>query len=216
MTETTGEKSAAHPINEGLSAAGLPQLDPAQSAKFAGYLSLIMRWNARTNLTAVREESAIIDRHFVECIACAQALPQEITTLLDFGSGAGFPGIPIAICRPEITVTLAESQGKKAAFLREAVMALGLEANVHTGRAEEINVEFDCVTLRAVDRMEAAIGAASKLVRRGGWLAPMTTDQELPNVKVAAGDRFEWREPLRLPGGESRIFALGVRLSDLG
>ena len=68
------------------------------------------------NLTAVREPEAIIRRHFVECAFAAQHLPTDITTLLDYGSGAGLPGIPIAICRPEIRVTLAEAQGKKAPF----------------------------------------------------------------------------------------------------
>ena len=90
---------------------------------------------------------AFLSRHFVESIACARALPEGISTLLDFGSGGGFPGIPIALCRPEIAVTLAESQGKKAAFLQEAVRVLGSQAKVHAGRAELLTTQFDCVTL---------------------------------------------------------------------
>ena len=74
-------------------------------------------------------------------------------TLLDFGSGGGFPGIPIALCRPEIAVTLAESQGKKAAFLQEAVRVLGLSARSTLSGPKLLTVGFDCVTLRAVDRM---------------------------------------------------------------
>jgi 16S rRNA (guanine527-N7)-methyltransferase len=206
-------ESTSYKIGEGLSSAGLPQLATEQFAKFAAYFALILRWNARTNLTAVREENAIIERHFLECIACARALPQGIATLLDFGSGAGLPGIPIAICRPAISVTLAESQGKKAAFLRETVRVLEIPAKVHSGRAEEIQVEFDCVTLRAVDKMQTAISAASKLIRRGGWLASMTTNQEFVKVKAAAGGEFAWREPTDLPGGESRVLALGMKTS---
>ena len=79
-------------------------------------------------LTAIRDEEGILTRHFVESIVCARALPAGIATLLDVGSGAGFPGIPIALCRSEIAVTLAESQGKKAAFLQEAVRVLGVAA----------------------------------------------------------------------------------------
>ena len=95
--------------------------------RFDAYLSLIVRWNARTSLTAIRDEEGIVSRHFVESIACAVAVPAGVRTLLDFGSGAGFPGIPIALCRPEISVTLAESQNKKAAFLREAIRTLELK-----------------------------------------------------------------------------------------
>ena len=168
-----------------------------------------MRWNARLNLTAIREPEAILSRHFVECIASARALPAEIRTLLDFGSGAGFPGIPISICRPEVEVTLAESQGKKAAFLREVVRTLGLRAKVQGGRAESLLTEFDCVALRAVDKMESAISAASKLVRAGGWLAAMTTVSEIESVHLAAGSAFQWRKAVKLPGSETRVLALG-------
>ena len=97
--------------------------------RFEEYLALILRWNSRMNLTAIRDEEEILARHFVESIACAQHFPEGIGTLLDFGSGAGFPGIPIALCRPEIAVTLAESQSKKAAFLQETVRILGLQGH---------------------------------------------------------------------------------------
>src|SRR6266700_1835524 len=132
-------------------------LDSDLADKFGDYAALLMRWNARMNLTAVRDEEGILRRHFVESIACARALPPEIRTLLDFGSGAGFPGLPIALCLSKIEVTLAESQGKKIAFLREALRVLGLSANVYGGRVESLVDRFDCVTLRAVDRMGEAV-----------------------------------------------------------
>jgi 16S rRNA (guanine527-N7)-methyltransferase len=194
-----------------LAEAGLKPLDPALASRFEEQLSLILRWNARINLTAIRDEKGILARHFVESIACARALPAEIATLLDVGSGAGFPGIPIALCRPEIAVTLAESQGKKAAFLSEAVRVLGVAAEVYYGRAESLTAHFDCVTLRAVDRMERAVQAAAQLVRPGGWIALMTTGEKLDALKAAAGVEFSWAEPLRLPGGEDRLLALGAR-----
>lgn len=212
MSDIKTVESILYKICQALSSAHLSQLDPETASKFETYLGLIVRWNARMNLTAVREVDAIIARHFVECIACALALPQGITRLLDYGSGAGFPGIPIALCRPEIEVTLAESQGKKAAFLREAVRVLGLAGEVYTGRAEEIGAQFDCVTLRAVDRMQLAIGASARLVRVGGWLALMTTHAELAKAKTAGGGGFEWREPIPLPGSEERVLALGLKV----
>jgi 16S rRNA (guanine527-N7)-methyltransferase len=213
MSEET--ERAGLRLNALLAEAGLAALDGGLTRRFEAYLGLLLRWNARVNLTAVRDAEGILSRHFVESIACARALPDGIVTLLDFGSGAGFPGIPIALCRPEMTVTLAESQGKKAAFLQEAVRVLGGSAVVQSRRAELLTHQFDCVTLRAVDRMEGAIAAASRLVGPEGWLAPMTTRGDLEKLKVAAGAGFGWQEPVRMPGGEDRILSLGKRTISL-
>ncbi len=190
---------------------GLEPLDHAQSKGFDLYLSLLSRWNARVNLTAIRDDEGILRRHFVESIVCARSLPVGIASSLDFGSGGGFPGIPIALCRSEIAVTLAESQGKKAAFLREAVRVLGISAKVHSGRAEALRTVFDCVTLRAVDKMAEAVQTAAKLVRPGGWLALMTTGNDLAVLRTAAGSEFRWQNEVPLPGGEDRLVALGER-----
>ena len=196
-----------------LSEAGLDSLQDKQNKEFTEYLTLLLRWNARTNLTAVRDADAILERHFLESIACAQYLPEGIATLLDYGSGAGFPGIPIAIGRPEIAVTLAESQNKKAAFLREAIRATGIAARVHAGRAEDLREKFDCVTLRSVDRMELAVQSAAQLVAPHGWLVPLTTQADLPAIRAAAGAGFSWSDlwadPKPLPGSEQRVLALG-------
>ncbi|MGD0520429.1 MAG: 16S rRNA (guanine(527)-N(7))-methyltransferase RsmG [Terracidiphilus sp.] len=209
-----GPISAFERLNSLLIRAGHKPLDPIQASRFESYLSLILRWNARVNLTAIRDEEGILSRHFVESITCARALPAGIATLLDFGSGAGFPGIPIALCRPEIDVTLAESKGKKAAFLQEAIRTLDITAKVHSQRAQLLPATFDCVTLRAVDRMELAVQAATQLVRSGGWLALMTTHAELPKLKAAAWPEFSWTQLVPLPGGTDRLLALGVRVSD--
>jgi len=198
-------------LNALLANAGLAPLDEATGQSFEDYFSLFIRWNARLNLSAVRDEEGILRRHFVESIACARALPAGIATLLDFGSGAGLPGIPVVLCRPEISVTLAESQGKKAAFLREAIRTLGVEAVVHAGRAELLTQSFDCVTLRAVDRMALAVKTAFRLVAPAGWLALMTTHGELENLKAAAGAVFSWSDAIPLPGSDERILALGKR-----
>lgn len=219
MTEIS-PRSEENRLAELLSAAGLYPIQAEQNKRLNDYVALIIRWNARTNLTAVRDEEGILSRHIVESIACAQALPAGISTLLDFGSGAGFPGLPIAICRPEIAVTLAESQGKKAAFLLEAARVLECSTwnnpiqnpiRVHSGRAETLTTQFDCVTLRAVDRMEQAVQAAAQLVKPRGCLAPMTTTTDLPKIQSAAGYPYIWSEPIPLPGGDHRVLALARR-----
>jgi 16S rRNA (guanine527-N7)-methyltransferase len=196
-------------LNAALDVAGMAPLEPSLAARFAVYLSLILRWNQRVNLTAIRDEAGILSRHFVESIACARALPAGIGSLLDLGSGAGFPGIPIVLCRPEISVTLAESRGKKAAFLQEAVRVLGISAKVCGQRAEDLGVLFDCVTLRAVDRMHEAVGIAAGLVREGGWIALMTTESDAAALQSAAGPAFTWMDAIPLPGSTERILALG-------
>ncbi len=200
-------------LNELLNEAGLAALDGKTASGFEAYLSLFVRWNERVNLSSVRDKEGIISRHLIESIVVASELPEGIATLLDFGSGAGLPGIPIALCRPEITVTLAESQGKKAAFLQEAVRVLGIAAKVHAKRAETLRTAFDCVILRAVDKMPKAVAAAVGLVAPKGWLALMTTDAELARLRAAAGASFFWEESVRLPGSESRLLALGREIS---
>lgn len=196
-------------LNALLAGAGLEPVDEATAARFADYLALLLKWNSKINLTAVRDEEGILARHFVESIACARALPAGIETLLDFGSGAGFPGIPIALSRPEMKVTLAEAQGKKVSFLLEAARVLGIGARVHAGRAEELTGRFDCVAMRAVDRMAEGVKSAGALLRKGGWLAVMTTGKETERVKAAAGTGFRWIDAVTLPGGTDRVVVMG-------
>jgi 16S rRNA (guanine527-N7)-methyltransferase len=197
-------------LSDQLNVSGLNPIDAETTAKFEEYLALILRWNGRMNLTAVRDPKEIVSRHFVESIACAQALPAGIATLLDFGSGAGLPGIPIALCRPEIKVTLAESQIKKAAFLREVVRSLKLNATVFAGRAENLREKFDCVALRAVDRMEQAVKAASDLARVGGWLAAFTTEADRRKLESAWKD-MESRQTIKIAGSEQRLLVLALK-----
>ncbi len=209
-SEPADPKAVGHHLNEILTSFGETALEPELAERFGVYAALLMRWNARMNLTAVRDEEGILRRHFVESIVCARALAPEIRTLLDFGSGAGFPGLPIALCRSEIAVTLAESQGKKAAFLREAARVLGLSVNVHGGRGELLTEQYDCVTLRAVDRMGEAVRSAGARVADRGWMALLTTVADEDAVKGWAGARFDWRAR-HLPGGSERILLLGQR-----
>jgi 16S rRNA (guanine527-N7)-methyltransferase len=184
---------------------------PAElAAKFSAYQTLLDHWNTRMNLTSIRDREQQVSRHFVESIFCARHLPQGIETVLDFGSGAGFPGVPIALCRPELRVTLGESQGKKASFLREAVRTLGIgNAEVFDGRIEimEEGREFGAVTMRAVDKMPTALAIAVKRVRIGGVLVVFTTE----STEDLEPEGFEWREDWKLPGSERSLLRIGRR-----
>ena len=190
----------------------LAALSPGAIARFDAYLALLLKWNARINLTAVREPGAIVRRHFAECIFAASQIPARVITLLDYGSGAGFPGIPIAICRPEIGVTLAESKSKKAAFLREAVRTLELKAEVWDGRVEFLPPArvFDAVTLRAVDKMGPACAAAVPRLAPGGCLLVFTTRKSESDLDGVPGIR--WAQPIPIPNSDQEILKLGARV----
>ena len=183
--------------------------------QLAAYVNLLYRWNQRMNLTAVRQPQELAQVHLAECLRCAQLLPPGIATLLDFGSGAGLPGIPIQLARPEISVTLAESQLKKATFLREAARVLGLQqTTVYAGRVEAMPAAqtFDAVTLRAVDQMDKALPAAAQRVARGGWCAVLTTAAQAPAVRALLPGPT-WQERESLPGSTQRVVLLGQRMA---
>jgi 16S rRNA (guanine527-N7)-methyltransferase len=177
-------------------------IENKQLAKQLGeYLDLLLRWNARTNLTAIREPEEIVQRHFGESLFAAGNLGEQVPdTLLDLGSGAGFPGVPIALAHPELAVTLAESQNKKSTFLREVVRTLGLKnVEVWAGRAESMPAgrRFHTVALRAVDDMAAALAAAAPLA--ANQLLILTTgDPALP-------PGFEAESTVPIPGSASGI-----------
>jgi 16S rRNA (guanine527-N7)-methyltransferase len=193
--------------------AGLVEISPEALRQFEGYLRLLLKWNSRMNLTAIREPGAIIRRHFLECIQCAQILPQiPDATLLDYGSGAGFPGIPIAICRPDIRVTLAESQRKKAAFLREVVRSVGLTSEVFDGRVEQVpsDRQFSFVTLRAVEKMTQASADAFTRVGPNGRLVIFTM-KETGSALESALPEVEWRDRLPITGTNQGEILIGQR-----
>lgn len=173
------------------------------------YLELLLKWNARTNLTAIREPAEIVRRHFGESVLAA-GYTGKCKTLLDFGSGAGFPGIPIQLMRPEIAVTLAESQGKKAAFLREVVRELGLRSTVWNDRVEAMpeGRRFDVVALRAVDGMEDALREAGK--RATTRVIVLGTQQISSQLKDTLPG-FQVRHPFELPETRAGLLFLADR-----
>jgi 16S rRNA (guanine527-N7)-methyltransferase len=192
--------------------AGLQPLAPAALTKFNSYLALLLKWNSKLNLTAVRTPEGIIRRHLVESIQCAQAIPaiEEPKILLDFGSGAGLPGVPIAICRPEIRVVLAESQSKKAAFLQEVVRVLALDAEVFDGRVEDMaaGARFAVVTLRAVDKMVMACRIAITRIAPGGWIVLFATEGTQSKLTEALPEIF-WKSKLPIYDSINGLLMLG-------
>ena len=164
------------------------------------YVALLARWNAAYNLSAVREPAAMVTRHLLDSLS---VLPYvQGTTLADLGSGAGLPGIPLAIAAPGRRVTLVDSNGKKARFLRAAVRELGL-ANVAVIEARVENAEgtFDCVTARAFASLaDMLAGGGHLLAPDGRWLA---LKGRMPEDELAAlpeGFRVEAVHPLAVPG----------------
>jgi 16S rRNA (guanine527-N7)-methyltransferase len=163
-------------------------LSPAQLDQVSTYLDLLLRWNSRMNLTAIRDPEQIITRHFGESFFLAHKLFQlrnyEITKLqiVDLGSGAGFPAIPLKIVFPDAMITLIEAQQRKATFLREALRALDLEAEVKNVRAETLPPSSaDLVTLRAVEKFDQILPAAAHLIRQD----PLpTTGHPEPNPSI--------------------------------
>jgi 16S rRNA (guanine527-N7)-methyltransferase len=143
------------------------------------YMALLVKWNRTYNLTAIRDPLAMVAHHLLDSLAVLPHLPltPQRNRLADAGSGAGLPGIPLAIARPDWRVALAESSEKKAAFLRQAAIELRLaNVEVHAGRVEAWRPQplFDAVISRAFAALADLLAACRHLVAPGGVLAAMT------------------------------------------
>jgi 16S rRNA (guanine527-N7)-methyltransferase len=182
------------------------------------YIDILQRWNARINLTAIRDPDEIVTRHFGESLFAARNLfpnPAVFSVVktfdvADLGSGAGFPGIPIKLWAPEVSLTLIESNHKKATFLREVTRALTLmDINIQNVRAETLSKKrFDVVTLRAVEQFEPTLPIAASLLNRNGRLGLLIGSSQLPTARTV-GLSIHWHEPVAVPGSNSRILLVG-------
>ena len=185
-------------------------LSDAQLSHLSGYLDLLLKWNEKTNLTAVRQAEEIVPRHFGESLFVAKELvTAETHTAADVGSGAGFPGLPLAISAPDARVTLIESNNKKATFLKEIIRVAGISnTSVFAGRAESSKDSFDLVTLRAVEKFETSAVVAASLVVPQGRLALLIGAAQ---VKIAAEllPDIHWADPHPIPRSESRVLFVG-------
>ena len=193
------------------------QLPDPLIGRLRTYLDLLCRWNARTNLTAVRDPKQIITRHFGESLFAAKVLrdygilrSSSPVTLADVGSGAGFPGIPIKLFAPQVQLTLIESQNKKATFLREVLRALDIQnAEVYCGRAESWNQSTGIVTMRAVEKFSSALPVASALVAAAGTLCLLVGGSQVGPIRQALEPEWQFRQAQDVPLSHGRVVVVG-------
>lgn len=149
----------------------LPPLSEGQLTAIEAHLQLLSVWNEKINLTAIRDEREAVRRHIAESLFLAAQLPPDSVTICDLGSGAGFPGIPAAIARPDCDITLVESDIRKSVFLREASRSLP-NIKVAASRFETLSGEFDWLISRAVNLEQTKQGPicrnAALLTRESG------------------------------------------------
>jgi 16S rRNA (guanine527-N7)-methyltransferase len=157
-------------LDAGISALGIA-LDDAAIVRLLDYVDLLERWNAAYNLTAVRDPAEMVTRHLIDSLAILPYVSGA--TLADLGSGAGLPGVPLAIAAPTRETLLVDSNGKKARFLREAVRRLDLKhVRVAESRVEDVAGTFDCITARAFASLGEMLGWGGHLLApQGVWLA---------------------------------------------
>jgi 16S rRNA (guanine527-N7)-methyltransferase len=201
----------------------IEDLTNQQLDRISQYMDILLRWNARMNLTAIRDPEQIVVRHFGESfflarkLSEANALPISSShggapRVVDVGSGAGFPGIPLKIARPDITLTLVEAQQRKAVFLKEVLRSLHLDAEVKDVRAEELaktgSMAADVVTLRAVEKFESILPTAASLVNQDGRMAILIGHSQVDLTRKLLR-KWTFDPLLPVPGSSSRAILLG-------
>lgn len=193
-------------------------LDRALAAPLLDYLALLLRWNRTYNLTAVRDPGEMVTKHLLDSLAMhphVDAIAAAGGSLADLGTGAGLPGIPLAIAKPGLRVTLVESAGKKARFMREAVRQLGLDhVRVAESRIEALDEpgRYDAITARALATLPLIIELGGHLLKPGGRLLAMKGTY--PAEEIAAlppGWLVQDTQVLRVPGlaAERHLVTIG-------
>lgn len=170
------------------------------------FIDLLLKWNARMNLTAIRDPEQIVERHFGESLFAAWNLVSRDSaiTVADVGTGAGFPGIPMKIYAPGIRTTLIESQAKKVTFLREVCRSLRLiNINVLLGRAEHLKQPAELVTLRAVEKFAQVLPVAASLVAPQGRLALLIGESQADAAEKEL--RGYWSDSIAIPKSRERV-----------
>jgi 16S rRNA (guanine527-N7)-methyltransferase len=179
---------------------GIVELSADQLARLQAHFELLTRWNRVLNLSSVEGVGEIVERHYCEALFLASHLPAAPLRIVDIGSGAGFPGFPVAVVRPDCEVTLVEAHQRKAVFLREASRDAG-NIRVMPVRAETVVERFDLAISRAVSYADLV-----KPLKRLSDAADLLTGGEAPPVSLA----MEWEE-VSLPWGKSRYLRYGRR-----
>jgi 16S rRNA (guanine527-N7)-methyltransferase len=189
--------------------------DDKQVLQIQQYITILLTWNEKVNLTAIRDPLEILYRHFCECMYAAVSVPVENGRLADVGSGAGFPGLPLKIIRPDLTVFLVESSIKKATFLAEVVRELGLiDARVLVSRYEELTEEvapLDWVCSRAVGDFGPFLEWAGSERASATEVILWIGARDLDTVRKIQG--WEWREPIQVPLSLRRLLLVGKKQS---
>ena len=202
-------------LHRGLTALGLEA--DALAPPLLAYLALLDRWNRTYNLTAIRDPGEMVTRHLLDSLAMHAFV--EDGALADLGTGPGLPGIPLAIARPQLQVTLVESNGKKARFLREAVRTLGLgNARVAESRAEALDEPgaYDTITARALDTLAGIIKVGGHLLKPGGRLLAMKGVRPAEEIAaLPAGWTISDVHALAVPGlvGERHLVVVSRDMS---
>ncbi len=179
-----------------------PGLSPGQVEVLQAHYELLVRWNRSLNLTSVTNLEGAVERHYCESLFVGQVLEPSPLTIVDIGSGAGFPGFPLAVLRPDCSVTLIESHQRKAVFLKEASRKLP-NIRVIASRAEQVSETFDLAVSRAVS-YEDLFGSLRRLATKVALL----TGIEPPPVELG----FVWHPAIALPTGKQRVLRCGTRL----
>lgn len=172
-------------LSDGLLAMGL-ELSAVQQLLLLEYISLLKKWNSTYNLTALRDENKMLSHHLLDSLTLLPYVA-DAQTLIDVGSGGGMPGIPTAICRPDLQITLLDANTKKTTFLQQAVIELGLQnVTVASGRVEAMHdKKVDVVTSRAFAELHDFIALTKHLLNENGYWAAMKgvyPYEELENV----------------------------------
>lgn len=186
----------------------LSELSQEKIEKLYSHYELLDRWNRKMNLTTVQSGPETVKRHYLESLFFAQHIPGEFQTLADIGSGAGFPGVPIAVLKPNCQVTLVESNQRKAVFLKESTRDL-TNVMVVARRAEDLQSSFDWIVSRAVDPDEV-LALVPKLAPRVGL---MLGEDDYNRLKSSA--HIAWDDPVRLPWGDRRVCVYGFTWNEV-
>jgi 16S rRNA (guanine(527)-N(7))-methyltransferase RsmG len=171
------------------------------------HYEILLRWNAKINLTSIPPGEEMVIRHYCESLFFAAHLPGDpaVISVADLGSGAGFPGAPMAILRPGWHVTLIESNQRKAVFLRESTRGLP-NISVLARRAESTATTFDSLVARGVDPKEVL----KNVPRMAPRIGLMLSEDDFLAIRNISG--IAWSEPVRLPWGDRRICVYGVHV----
>ena len=212
--------SLAAGLDAGLDALSLA-LSAAQRQALLNYLALLQKWNQVYNLTAVRDPQAMLSHHLLDCLAVVAPLRMHLAKLaataplrlLDVGSGAGLPGLVLAICLPQLQVDCVDTVSKKASFIQQAALSLGL-ANLRGlhARVESLTAAYQVVSARAFSSLPDLVTGSDKALLPGGfWMAMKgkTPDEEIqalpPQVQVFHVD------PLQVPGLDAQRCIVWMR-----